>query len=816
MHRAVLYAPWRIEPPWSAAQGIRAPSCCGCWPGTRRSRSCTSPPTRTRARRSATCTRRCARPTATSVLRRYDAADLTGLDVVFVCAAARRVAAARPEICSTASRTSSTSAPTSGCRPTSTSGGTASRTPRPSSSTGSRTGSSSCTATQLAHADHVAVPGCYPTAVSLALAPLVAIELVEPRGIIANAVSGVSGAGRGAEDDEPVLGSERERLGVRIAHASPHRRDGAGAVAGRAARRSRCCSRRTSCRRRAASSRRVTRGRRRPGLSTARLLEHYREFYADDPCVVVVDEPSGTKATYGANVVHVTVRFDVRTETVLAIAAEDNLVKGASGQMIQAANLVLGLPETTGLPLARESDRRERASQPSSVERRRSAGFVAGGLGVRHQGVGCARSRDRRDRGPRAGRRGRACSRRTSRRPRRCRSARGISPTVARPRSCSTPGNANAATGEPGRTRRAAHVRAHRRRARRRGRPTCSSARPVSSASRCRWHALEAGHPEAVRAGVERRRRRRGAGDHDDRHRAEGSRRDRRRGDRRRNGEGCGDAVAGDGDDARRRHHRRRRRPRRRCSARWHARWRETFDCLIVDGCPFDERHRARARERARRRGRRPRVHRRAHRGVRFAGRADGTRRRRRDEVRAGAGRRCPVATPTPASPPAPSRTASSCSARSTATTRTGVACSRSSARAARSSIPSGSTSPTTASPSAATASRARTTRPRSPQAMAGARHRDPLRPPPRARRGDGAHDRPVARVHRREPAHVVTELGSTHRERVRDAGREGARSSPRRCRTSASSRAAPSSSSTAATRWRTPSSPICSRPTSC
>ena len=46
------------------------------------------------------------------------------------------------------------------------------------------------------------------------------------------------------------------------------------------------------------------------------LLEHYRDFYANDPCVVVVDEPSGTKATYGANVVHVTVRFDERTDTV--------------------------------------------------------------------------------------------------------------------------------------------------------------------------------------------------------------------------------------------------------------------------------------------------------------------------------------------------------------------------------------------------------------------------------------------------------------------------------------------------------------------
>jgi N-acetyl-gamma-glutamyl-phosphate reductase len=85
------------------------------------------------------------------------------------------------------------------------------------------------------------------------------------------------------------------------------------------------------------------------GLSTARLLDEYRGYYADDPFVVVVDEPSATRATYGSNAVHVTVRFDERTGSVLAIAVEDNLVKGASGQMIQAANLLYGLPETTGL-----------------------------------------------------------------------------------------------------------------------------------------------------------------------------------------------------------------------------------------------------------------------------------------------------------------------------------------------------------------------------------------------------------------------------------------------------------------------------------
>ena len=185
---------------------------------------------------------------------------------------------------------------------------------------------------------------------SLACAPLLALELVEPR-VIADAVSGVSGAGRGLKTTSLFSEANENVSRVRPAHAPPHRGDGAGAHEGRAANPCRCLFTPhlvpttrgilATCYARPATT----------GLSTARLLEHYREFYADDPCVVVVDEPSGTKATYGANVAHVTVRFDARTETVVAIAAEDNLVKGASGQMIQAANLLLGLPETTGLPL---------------------------------------------------------------------------------------------------------------------------------------------------------------------------------------------------------------------------------------------------------------------------------------------------------------------------------------------------------------------------------------------------------------------------------------------------------------------------------
>ena len=202
---------------------------------------------------------------------------------------------------------------------------------------------------EIASHTHIASPGCYPTAVSLACAPLVALDLVEPR-IIADAVSGVSGAGRAlktaslfSEANENVsaygLLTHRHTAEMEQALSKVARRPVAVLFTPHLVPTTRGIL--ATCYARPQTE----------GLSTARLLEHYREFYAGDPCVVVVDEPSGTKATYGANVAHVTVRFDERTDTVIAIAAEDNLVKGASGQMIQAANILLGLPETTGLPL---------------------------------------------------------------------------------------------------------------------------------------------------------------------------------------------------------------------------------------------------------------------------------------------------------------------------------------------------------------------------------------------------------------------------------------------------------------------------------
>lgn len=195
---------------------------------------------------------------------------------------------------------------------------------------------------------HVASPGCYPTAATLALAPLISGGLVESTGIVVDAMSGVSGAGRAlkhtshfSEVDESVSAygvlTHRHTAEMELALSqvgntavqvlfTPHLVPMARGI-------------HATCHARPAVD----------GLSTASLLSTYREFYAGEPFVNVVDEPPPTKATTGGNGCLLTVRFDERTGSVLAIGVLDNLVKGASGQAVQNANLLLGLPETAGL-----------------------------------------------------------------------------------------------------------------------------------------------------------------------------------------------------------------------------------------------------------------------------------------------------------------------------------------------------------------------------------------------------------------------------------------------------------------------------------
>ena len=190
----------------------------------------------------------------------------------------------------------------------------------------------------------VAAAGCYPTSAGLALAPLLRQRLVEPAGIIVDAASGVSGAGRGAkenlqfgtvDEDFTAYGLLTHRhtpemeqiLGAQVLF-TPHL---APMVRGILAT---CYARPTGT------------------PTTATVMEALHDAYDAEPFVVVTDDPPSTKATSGSNVAHVTARVDPRTGWVVALCALDNLVKGASGQAVQCANAALGLAETSGLPIA--------------------------------------------------------------------------------------------------------------------------------------------------------------------------------------------------------------------------------------------------------------------------------------------------------------------------------------------------------------------------------------------------------------------------------------------------------------------------------
>ena len=197
---------------------------------------------------------------------------------------------------------------------------------------------------ELAGASAIAVPGCYPTAANLALAPLVRQDLVRPTGIVVDAASGVSGAGRPpkpnttfctVDEDFTAYGLLDHRhtpememvLGTEVLftpHLAPMNR---GILA--------------TCYPRPVGP-----------TSTGAVLAAMHEAYDHEPFVVVSERPPSTKATLGSNAAHLTGRYDERTGWVVALCAIDNLVKGASGQAVQCANLALGLPEAAGLTTA--------------------------------------------------------------------------------------------------------------------------------------------------------------------------------------------------------------------------------------------------------------------------------------------------------------------------------------------------------------------------------------------------------------------------------------------------------------------------------
>ena len=191
--------------------------------------------------------------------------------------------------------------------------------------------------------DLVAVAGCYPTGASLAIAPFVRAGLIETTGVIVNAATGVSGAGRPPKDNTTFCAVDENftAYGLLDHRHTPEIEQATGAQV-------------LFTPHLAPMNRGIfTTVYARPAgpVDTAVLMDCLRDHYADEACIVVDERIPSTKATQGANTAHLTARYDERTGTVLVLSAIDNLVKGTSGQAIQCANLVAGLPETTGLPL---------------------------------------------------------------------------------------------------------------------------------------------------------------------------------------------------------------------------------------------------------------------------------------------------------------------------------------------------------------------------------------------------------------------------------------------------------------------------------
>ena len=202
----------------------------------------------------------------------------------------------------------------------------------------------------LASTRRIAVPGCYPTAVTLALLPALTGGLVSGRDVVAVAASGTSGAGRSLKTS--LLGSEVMGSASAYGVGGVHRhvpemlqnfaRLGAGAPTV------------SFTPMLAPMSRGILATVTAPlaaGTPVEVVRSTYRAAYDDEPFVTLLPEGRWpqTQSVVGSNAVHVQVTVDAAAGRLVAVAAIDNLTKGTSGGAIQSMNLALGLPETLGL-----------------------------------------------------------------------------------------------------------------------------------------------------------------------------------------------------------------------------------------------------------------------------------------------------------------------------------------------------------------------------------------------------------------------------------------------------------------------------------
>jgi N-acetyl-gamma-glutamyl-phosphate reductase len=203
---------------------------------------------------------------------------------------------------------------------------------------------------QLAGATRVANPGCYPTAVIMGIAPLVAAGLIDTKPLVVVAASGTSGAGRSPSDTllaSSVMGSmSAYKVGGMHQH-TPEMEQALSFVSGDEVTVSFTpllapMSRGILATVSAALN---------PSIEPEALRECLHAAYDREQFVHVLPEGQWpqTSSTYGANSVHIQIAVDKHTGRVIVVSALDNLVKGAAGQALQNANLMLGFDEGCGL-----------------------------------------------------------------------------------------------------------------------------------------------------------------------------------------------------------------------------------------------------------------------------------------------------------------------------------------------------------------------------------------------------------------------------------------------------------------------------------
>jgi len=203
---------------------------------------------------------------------------------------------------------------------------------------------------EILGASLVAVPGCYPTSVLLPLLPFLRADLIETAGIVVDSKSGVSGAGRSAEAKFLMAEREGNCEAYKVGHAHrhvPEMEQEAGAAAGEEVRI-------TFVPHLLPTTRGIVTSvfvRPRAAMSASAARDVLQDAYAEERFVRVlpVGESPSLASVRRSNFCDVAAFADERNGTLVLLSSLDNLVKGASGQAVQCANLMSGFPEEAGL-----------------------------------------------------------------------------------------------------------------------------------------------------------------------------------------------------------------------------------------------------------------------------------------------------------------------------------------------------------------------------------------------------------------------------------------------------------------------------------